>query len=180
MIHRHGIRNTILPLYAATALGLGGVSIATAIALMSITGLFVATPGGMLGDRIGRRRVIVAGLSALAVGDLAFLLTNDLATFLVVAALVGFGDFFTSSQTALVSEIVPLGERTRSLSYYRFSSDLGSMIGPILLAAAMDAISAQAAIVLASAILAGAALAAHVFVPARVDAADPTAAPAAA
>ncbi len=35
MIHRHGFRNTILPLYAATALGLGGISIATAIALMS-------------------------------------------------------------------------------------------------------------------------------------------------
>ncbi len=26
MIHRHGFRNTILPLYAATALGLGGLS----------------------------------------------------------------------------------------------------------------------------------------------------------
>ena len=68
MVHRHGFRNTILPLYAATVLGLGGVSIATAIALMSITGLMVATPGGMLGDRIGRRRVIVAGLRGVAAG----------------------------------------------------------------------------------------------------------------
>lgn len=177
MIHRHGIRNTIVPLYAAAALGLGGVSIATAISLMSITGLIVATPGGMLGDRIGRRRVIVAGLSALAVADLAFLLTNDLATFLLVAAVVGFGDFFTSSQTALLSEIVPAAERTRSLSGYRFSSDLGSMIGPVLLAATMDAISAQAAIILAAVILGLAALAARVFIPARVDARDQSAAP---
>jgi MFS transporter, DHA1 family, multidrug resistance protein len=180
MIHRHGIRNTIVPLYAATSLGLGGLSIATAIALMSITGLIVATPGGMLGDRIGRRRVIVAGLSAVAVGDLAFLLTDDLVTFLIVAALVGFGDFFTSSQTALLSEIVPVRERTRSLSYYRFSSDLGSMIGPILLAIAMDAIDARAAIVLAAIILGVAALAAHVFVPPRVDTGSATPAPAAA
>jgi len=177
MIHRHGIRNTILPLYAAAALGLGGVSIATAIALMSITGLVVATPGGMLGDRIGRRRVIVAGLSALAVADLAFLLTNDLATFLLVAAVVGFGDFFTSSQTALLSEIVPTAERTRSLSGYRFSSDLGSMIGPVLLAATMDAISAQAAIILAAVILGVAALASRVFIPAQVDASDQSPAP---
>jgi len=178
MIHRHGIRNTIVPLYAAAALGLGGVSIATAIALMSITGLLVATPGGILGDRIGRRRVIVAGLTALAVGDLAFLVTGDLATFLLVAAVVGFGDFFTSSQTALLSEIVPVHERTRALSTYRFSSDLGSMIGPILLAATMDAISAQAAIVLASVILGSAALAAHIFVPAHVDQAGAPATPA--
>jgi predicted MFS family arabinose efflux permease len=180
MIHRHGIRNTILPLYAATVLGLGGLSIATAIALMAVTGLLVATPGGMLGDRIGRRRVIVSGLTALAIGDLAFLLTGDLLTFLLVAALVGFGDFFTSSQTALLSEIVPPPERTRALSTYRFSSDLGAMIGPILLAIVMDAWGASAAIILAAAILATAALAARLFIPGRVDATDRTAAPAAA
>ena len=86
MVHRHGFRNTILPLYAATVLGLGGLSIATAIAIMSVAGLMVATPGGMLGDRIGRRRVIVSGLPAVAVGDLVFILTNDLLSFLVVAA----------------------------------------------------------------------------------------------
>ena len=178
MVHRHGVRNTIVPLYAAAALGMGGLSIATAIALMSITGLLVATPGGMLGDRIGRRRVIVAGLSALAVADLAFLVTNDVATFLIVAAIVGLGDFFTSSQTALLSEIVPVAERTRALSTYRFSSDLGSMIGPVILAATMDAISAQAAIILAAVILGGAALTAQLFVPARVDAGDSTRRPA--
>jgi predicted MFS family arabinose efflux permease len=180
MIHRHGVRNTILPLYAAAALGLGGVSIATAIAVMSITGLIVVTPGGMLGDRFGRRRVIVSGLTAIAVADLAFLLTNDLPTLLIVAALVGFGDFFTSSQTALLSEIVPASERNRSLSVYRFSSDLGSMIGPVLLAVTMDAISAQAAIVLAAVILGVAAITARLFTPAQVDTKDATAAPIAA
>jgi MFS family permease len=170
MIHRHGFRNTILPLYAATVLGLGGLSIATAIALMSITGLLVATPGGALGDRIGRRRVISSGLLAVAVGDLAFLLTGDLVSFLIVAAAIGLGDFFTSSQTALLSEIVPTGQRTRVLGGYRFSADLGALIGPILLAVVMDVANAQAAIVLAAVVLAVAAVLARVGVPAPVDA----------
>ncbi|HUQ78484.1 MAG TPA: MFS transporter [Patescibacteria group bacterium] len=165
MIHRHGFRNTILPLYAATALGLGGISIATAIALMSITGLIVATPGGMLGDRLGRRRVITAGLAAVAVGDLVFLLTGDLVTFLLAAALIGFGDFFTSSQTALLSEVVPPEGRTKVLSGYRFSADLGALIGPVLLAAIMDGLGAQVAIVVASIILFSASLAARFGVP---------------
>jgi DHA1 family multidrug resistance protein-like MFS transporter len=165
MIHRHGFRNTILPLYAASALGLGGLSIASAIALMSITGLMVATPGGMLGDRIGRRRVITAGLAAVAAGDLAFLLTHDLATFLAVAALIGFGDFFTSSQTALLSEIVPPKQRTRALSTYRFSADLGALIGPVLLAAVMDNFGSSNAILTAVAILLLASLAAWRLVP---------------
>lgn len=178
MIHRHGFRNTVLPLYAATALGLGGISIATAIALMSVTGLLVATPGGMLGDRVGRRRVISAGLAAVAVGDLVFILTGDLLSFLLAAALIGFGDFFTSSQTALLSEVVPPEGRTKVLSGYRFSADLGALVGPVLLAAVMDGFGAQAAIVVAAAILLSAALAARLGVPARADGRVESAAPA--
>jgi MFS transporter, DHA1 family, multidrug resistance protein len=177
MIHRHGFRNTILPLYAATALGLGGISIASAIGLMSITGLLVATPGGMLGDRIGRRRVIMAGLSAVAVGDLVFLLTGDLVTFLAAAALIGFGDFFTSSQTALLSEVVPPEQRTKVLSGYRFSADLGALIGPVALAAVMDGWGAQAAIVVAAAILFSGALAARLGVPAPAATGSPLPSP---
>ena len=165
MINRHGFRNTILPLYAATVLGLGGVSIATAIALMAITGLMVATPGGMLGDRIGRGRIIVAGLAALAGGDLVFLLTHDLVTFLAASALIGFGDFFASSQTALLSEIVPPEQRTKSLASYRFSADLGAFIGPVVLAAIMDATNAQFAIVAAVVVLVSASAAARLGVP---------------
>lgn len=165
MIHRHGFRNTVLPLYAATVLGLGEISIATAIALMSITGLLVATPGGMLGDRIGRRRVITAGLAAVAVGDLVFLLTGDLVSFLIAAAIVGLGDFFTSSQTALLSEIVPADQRARVLSGYRFSADLGALLGPVILAAIMDFADARAAIIAAAVILLGASVLARTGVP---------------
>lgn len=169
MINRHGFRNTVLPLYAATSLGLGGVSIATAIALMSVTGLVVATPGGMLGDRFGRRRVIMSGLVAIAAGDLVFLLTGDLFSFLACSALIGFGDFFSSSQTALLSEVVPSQQRTKVLAGYRFSSDLGAFLGPVLLATVMDLANAQASIALAAALLVSAALVALVGVPARVD-----------
>jgi MFS family permease len=169
MINRHGFRNTILPLYAATALGLGGISIATAIALMSITGLLVATPGGMLGDRIGRRRIITAGLAAIAAGDLVFLFTHDLVTFLLAAALIGFGDFFSSSQTALLSEIVPPDQRTKVLGTYRFSADLGAFVGPVTLAAVMDLVSAQAAIIVAAIVLLVASLVARIGVPRTVD-----------
>jgi MFS family permease len=123
----------------------------------------------MLGDRVGRRRVIVTGLAALAVADVVFLLSGDLVSFLATAALIGCCDFAVSSQTALLSEIVPPEERTRVLSGYRFSADLGAFLGPILLAAVMDVASAPVAIGLAAAVLLGASLAAAVGLPAFVD-----------
>ena len=108
-------------------------------------------------------------LAGVAAGDLAFLLTGDLVTFLVFAALIGLGDFFSSSQTALLSEIVPPQHRTSVLAGYRFSSDLGAFLGPVVLAAVMDVANAQVAIALAAAILLSASLAARLGVPGSVD-----------
>ena len=166
MIHRHGFRSTVLPLYAASALGLGAIPIATGIALMAITALFVGVPGGALGDRIGRRQVIAVGLVMLAIGDLLFLAADNLVLFLVFAAIVGLADFFPSSQTALLTEVVHPEQRTRVLAGYRFAVDVGAFIGPILLAAVMDFGSAEAAIVLTAAILVAAAVATRLGVPA--------------
>ncbi|HEX5466511.1 MAG TPA: MFS transporter [Candidatus Limnocylindrales bacterium] len=153
MVHRHGIRNTVLPLFAAASLGLGSIEIATGITLMALVGLIVVTPGARLGDRIGRRRIVVVGLLILAVGDVVFLGANGYWTFLLAAAVVGSGDFFSSSQTALLSELVEPRQRARVLAGYRFFVDIGALLGPLLLAALLDAFGAPAAFLTAVALL---------------------------
>lgn len=157
-IHRHGFRNTLIPLYGAMVLGLGAGPIALAVGLMALFGLLVATPGGILSDRLGRRRVIVAGLLCLAFGDLLFLWTGDALTFLIAAAAVGAADFFSSSQSASVSELTTPEERSRALGGYRFSVDSGALVGPILLAWSLEHLGVGSAIWLTTLILLGAAL----------------------
>jgi MFS family permease len=165
MIQRHGLRNTVLPLFAAASLGLGSIQIATAITLMSVVGIVVVTPGARLGDRIGRRRIVVAGLVIIAIGDVVFLGAQGYWTFLLAAAVVGSGDFFASSQTALLSELVEPRQRARVLAGYRFFVDIGALVGPLLLAALLDVFGATVAILAASGILLTASVVAHVFVP---------------
>ncbi|HEX5241486.1 MAG TPA: MFS transporter, partial [Candidatus Limnocylindrales bacterium] len=97
MIQRHGIRNTVLPLFAAAVLSLGSLQIASAITLMSVVAILVVTPGARLGDRIGRRRIVVVGLLILAAGDVVFTQARNYPLFLLAAAVVGSGDFFSSS-----------------------------------------------------------------------------------
>lgn len=167
MIHRHGIRNTVLPLFAAASLGLGSIEIATGITLMAIVGIIVVTPGARLGDRIGRRRIVVVGLLILAVGDLAFLGASSYWTFLLAAAVVGSGDFFSSSQTALLSELVEPRQRARVLAGYRFFVDIGALVGPLVLAAVLEAFGSSAAFISAVVVLIIASLINQLGVPGR-------------
>jgi MFS family permease len=153
MIQRHGVRNTVLPLFAAAALGLGALQIASGITLMSVVAIIVVTPGARLGDRIGRRRIVVGGMLLLAVGDLVFMGVQTYWMFLIAAAVIGSGDFFASSQTALLSELVEPRHRARVLAGYRFFVDIGALLGPLLLAGLFDAYGAQVAIVAAAVVL---------------------------
>ncbi len=165
MINRHGFRNTLLPLFAASVLFLGPFEIAAGIAMMAIVGIIVVTPGARLGDRIGRQRIVVIGLLVVAVGELAFLGVNGFLTFLLAAAIVGSGDFFSSSQTALLSELVPARQRAHVLAGYRFFVDIGALVGPFLLAYLMDVYGPHVAIVVCAVIVASGSLIAKLGVP---------------
>jgi MFS family permease len=167
MINRHGFRNTLLPLFAASVLFLGPVEIATGIAVMAIVGILVVTPGARLGDRIGRRRIVVVGLIMLGIGDLTFLGAQGYWTFLLAAAVLGCGDFFASSQTAILAELVPPSQRSQVLAGYRFFVDIGALVGPLLLAGLMDAFDPRLAIVVCAAIVIAGGLIAKLGVPAE-------------
>ena len=75
--------------YAVTC----GIPLIAAVSIYSVEGL--AGMGGriafgMLGDRFGAKRVLVAGLLLQAFGALAYFFVRDLAAFYAVAALFGF------------------------------------------------------------------------------------------
>jgi MFS family permease len=168
MVNRHGFRNTVLPLFAESHLGLNEVQSAAGITVMSLTGILVAIPGAALGDRIGRKPILVAGLAVLAVADFVFpYLTTNFTTFILAGMLVGLGDFFASSQTALLSDMVEGPRRALALSAYRFFVDLGALVGPTLLAVLFASYGANAAIWAAAALLLVASIAGLVGIPRR-------------
>lgn len=166
MINRHGFRNTVMPLVASSDLRLDGVQIATGITVMSMTGILVTIPAAALGDRIGRNRIIVFGLSMLAIGDFLFpVVATSFCTYVLAGAVIGLGDCFSSSQTAQLAGLVDQRHRSMVLASYRFFVDLGALIGPLGLAWLLErygariAIDAAGTILLAAAIVTGAGMA---------------------
>jgi MFS family permease len=126
-------------------------------------------PGAMVGDRWGHRRVVVAGLLALALGDVVFSQSHNFVTFIAAAAILGVCDFFIGSQTALLADLAPEGRRTQVIGSFRFATDAGALAGPIILASAMDLAGPQVAMLAAAAILASTGILARIAVPASLD-----------
>jgi MFS family permease len=160
MINRHGFRNTALPLFSHDRIGLDPVQIASGITLMAVIGLLVAIPGAIVADRWGRRRVIAVGFVLVALGDLAFLGATSYATYLLAACALGIGDFFSASQTALLTDTAPPAWRSRVLAGYRFCADLGATLGPVLLAGLLELTGFETMVLVATSLLLSGGLAA--------------------
>jgi MFS family permease len=73
--------------------------------------------------------------------------------FLLACAAVGLADFYIGSQTALISSVAPSAERTRVLGRFRVSTDVGALVGPVLLAWVMQQFGPQSAMVLAAGLM---------------------------
>ena len=79
-----------LPLYLANEMGAGPLMIGIAIAAMQVGGVIATPAAGIWSDRVGRRTVVLAGLSAstVIIASLAFL-SNETA-FIAGISLLGF------------------------------------------------------------------------------------------
>lgn len=152
--NRNGVRNTLLPLFAATVVGLGSASVGVVVAL--VAGVTVATTvlGGHLADRVGRRAVLVWGLAILVVGDLALLTARTEPALLAVAVLVGLGGISSSIPAAVVTGTVRADRIGGAIGGYRLVQDLGFVLGPLVIGLILDRAGFGAGLVFAAAAVA--------------------------
>ncbi|MFZ2491574.1 MAG: MFS transporter [Thermoanaerobaculia bacterium] len=136
---RSGGQMTLLPLLGHNELGLSETAIGmvfTVISLVNFATLYVA---GSLSDRFGRKVVIVPSgvLTAIAIGLYVYAGTG--ATFLAVSILLGIGTGLGGpAPAAYVADIVPAGMVGPAMGLYRTISDLGLVLGPVLLGSIVD------------------------------------------
>ena len=79
-----------LPLYLANGLGAGPVMLGLALAAMQSAGMVAAPVAGAWSDRVGRRPIVLAGLTASTVVIAVLMFLGHLATFVVGIAVLGF------------------------------------------------------------------------------------------
>jgi len=122
---------TALPTIAGE---LGGWRDASWIAVGYLLAVTIMVPFyGRLGDRIGRRRVLLSALAIFAVGSLAGALASTMGV-LIAARIVqglGGGGLMVTSQ-ALIGELVPPRQRARFQGWFAALFSLASIGGPVL------------------------------------------------
>jgi EmrB/QacA subfamily drug resistance transporter len=98
--------------------------------------------GAALGDRFGRRRMFITGLSVFTLGSAAAALAPSAGTLIAARALQGVGAAVVMPLTlTLLSEAFPAGRRGIAIGIWSGISGLGVALGPVIGGAVVSGIS---------------------------------------
>lgn len=123
---------SFLPIYASEEIGMSAVAIGGLVALSAGMQLLVNPVLGRVSDRLGQRRLMGAGLAAVAIMQFSFTrVTTPLELSLVTLALSASMAVMTLGVTML-SKAVPRELSGMAMGVYGSCEDLGFIIGPIL------------------------------------------------
>ena len=123
----------LLPVIGPRAQGLGGTPllVGIAIAAYSLANLAFDPIGGILADRIGRRRVVVAALVISPVAIAIYALADSLPLFLLARVIHGAsGGVLAAALFALLGDAAPVGERGRTLGRAGALIGIAAVFGP--------------------------------------------------
>ena len=145
-------KDAMIPLWG-NHIGLtpGQISLIFGLAYAADMTLFY--PVGIVMDRFGRKWAGVPCLVMVSVGLIVIPFTRDFVALLLAGLLIGFGNGLGAGiNMTLGSDFSPRGRRAEFLGAWRLIADVGSVSGPLLIAAITSAVSLAAAGFLAAAI----------------------------
>ncbi|MCV7151269.1 MFS transporter [Mycolicibacterium pyrenivorans] len=129
-----GLRIALVPLFIVEVLGRGPGAAGLALTAFAVGNISVVIPSGYLSDRIGRRKLMIVGLTLAAVSTSLVGFTTSLPVFLAAAYVAGAATgIFISPQQAAVADIV--GNKSRggtAVATFQMMADFGSIGGSLL------------------------------------------------
>ncbi len=161
-------RQTIIPLYAATVLGLDVDKIGLVMGIAAAVDMSMFYPAGYVMDRFGRKFAFVPSFLLQALGMALIPLTGSFATLLAVTSLIGFGNGLGSgTMLTLGADLAPpKGEGMGAfLGLWRLIGDTGHTSAPIIVGTIADALSLVPSIYVIAVIGLGAGSILGLFVP---------------
>jgi MFS family permease len=150
-----GLRMALVPLFVAEALDQGPGVAGLTLAVFALGNVSAVFPSGYLSDRVGRRTLLIVGLSVSAVATAVVGFSASLPLFLAGAYVAGAASgMFSSPQQAAVADII--GSKARAgtaVATFQMMADLGSILGSLVVGQVAQHTSFGWAFVVSGAIL---------------------------
>jgi MFS family permease len=128
-----GMLLAVVPVYADEQLDVGSFGVALAVAGVSPMLLIVQPIAGRVGDRRGRRILIVGGALIAAVSVAGYTLASSLALLVSLRLVTGVGEgLLLVGAATMVADLAPPHRRGEALSLYSLGLWGGLALGPIL------------------------------------------------
>jgi len=150
-----GLRMALVPLFVSEVLAHGAGMAGLALATFAVGNVSAVIPSGYVSDRVGRRTLLIIGLSVSGAATAIVGWASSLPLFLAGAYVAGAAaGMFSSPQQAAVADII--GSKARAgtaLSTFQMMADLGSILGSLAVGQIAEHVSFAAAFVLSGGVL---------------------------
>ncbi len=121
--------------YRAIELDVPAAGLGVLSASFALAPLVLALPSGQFVDRIGEKRVMLAGSAILCLAGALFIVIGDSIAGLIAASIaLGTGQLCcVVGQQALIANTVGPGQHDTAFGHYTFAASLGQMLGPAMI-----------------------------------------------
>jgi MFS transporter, DHA1 family, multidrug resistance protein len=144
----------VIPLLAEKEIGLTPDQIGLGLGMVSIVGLVLVYPSGVLVDRFGRKSVIVPSTILSGVSMLAFMAADGFGPFMVASIFWAIATGISGAAPgAYAADVAPPGMMASAMGLYRALSDIGYVVGPLALGGVSDIASPDVALIVTAALL---------------------------
>lgn len=122
-----------LPLYVKGPLGGGSVAIGLTIGAFNLAAVPMRPWIGRVGDRRGRRLLIVGGAGTITCSILAYSLADSLVAIILLRFFSGFGEglFYVGAASA-INDMAPDERRGEAISLFSLALYAGLVLGPVM------------------------------------------------
>ncbi len=127
-----GVAQTTVPLIGGEDLGLSASTIGLVVGIGGVTRIAGTFIGGRLADRIGRRATLVPGVLLQGVGVLLLAFRPTIIGWTAAVMVMGISSYGIAVGAAALRDLAPAGQVGRSVGQFRFSGDLGLLLGPLV------------------------------------------------
>jgi MFS family permease len=128
-----GVLLPAVPLYVEGPLGGGEVAVGVSVGAFSVTALVLRPWAGRLGDRRGRRLLMVVGAASVALSVVGYLAARSVPVMMLMRLVTGFGEaFFFTGAASAINDLAPEERRGEAVSFFSLALYIGLGVGPLI------------------------------------------------